>query len=242
MMLESYMHGDSVFVTLTYEDEHLPEGRKALARSLQLFLKRLRKALPQRIRYYIALEYGKLGRAHFHGILFNVSRFDTKAIDEAWGMGFTQVGECNAKTINYVTKYVTKGDTRAKDESKQKTFARMSRNPGIGKSAVERIGNELLKNDSATRKTLMSDVPPRIKFGPKGKPLGRYLTGELRKAVGVSDGREPQHRREQRLQETANEIRSSGTQLHIQADESARKSSALKAEFAIKLKSSKEKL
>lgn len=242
MMLESYMHGDSVFVTLTYEDEYLPVGKKALARSLQLFLKRLRKALPQRFRYYIALEYGKLGRAHFHGILFNVSRFDTQTIDRAWGMGFTQVGECNAKTINYVTKYVTKGDSRAKDESKQKTFARMSRNPGIGKRAIQHIGKTILHNKASARKVLVSDVPPRVKFGSKGQPIGRYLTRELRASVGVSDGGEPQHLREQRLRQVSEDAKASGTKLYLQVDESARKSSALKAEFAISLKSSKEKL
>lgn len=60
----------ALFVTLTYDQKHCPE--KLDKRHLQLFLKRLRKHYPAgQIRYYAVGEYGsKMGRPHYHLILF----------------------------------------------------------------------------------------------------------------------------------------------------------------------------
>lgn len=76
----------SWFVTLTYDDEHLPRYKSEIRgkeeetdlgtlrpRDLQLFIKRLRKNLKQDgIRYMACGEYGEEGaRPHYHIILFN---------------------------------------------------------------------------------------------------------------------------------------------------------------------------
>ncbi len=86
--------GSSSFVTLTYDDEFMPEGWSLTpsgASDFQLFMKRLRKANDQKIRYFMVGEYGDLcrhskpgvevraedcefccvGRPHYHAILFN---------------------------------------------------------------------------------------------------------------------------------------------------------------------------
>lgn len=240
--LESLKHGNSIFITLTYDDEHLPTGSKALRRSCQLFLKRWRILLPQKIRYFIGLEYGKRGRAHFHGIIFNASRFDAESLNTAWAQGFTHVGECNQKTINYVTKYVTKGDSRATEEKDRKTFALMSRNPGIGYSAISHVGKDLLAQRAVAKQIQLGDVPKRLRIDSKLVPLGRYLTAKLRVATGHASGNEPNATRGPRLHVQAETIRSIGTRQHLSEDSGARKSSTLKAEFAINLKASKEKL
>uniref|UniRef100_A0AAU8B6J0 Replication initiator protein n=2 Tax=unclassified Microvirus TaxID=338099 RepID=A0AAU8B6J0_9VIRU len=87
MMLELQYHEDSWFVTLTYDDYHVPiawytddsTGETCPAMTLnkrdwQLFMKRLRKMFPdQRIRFYMAGEYGDhTFRPHFHAILFGL--------------------------------------------------------------------------------------------------------------------------------------------------------------------------
>lgn len=82
----------SCFITLTYNNDHLPEHGTLVKKHFQDFLKRLRKryvpvcpfkkklspdehaAWMQQfgIRYYMCGEYGgKYGRPHFHAILFN---------------------------------------------------------------------------------------------------------------------------------------------------------------------------
>ena len=96
---EAQLHDQSSFITLTYDDEHLPEGATLVKRDFQLFMKRLRKALhPIKIRYFMCGEYGEnafqgtfsqdkrrratqekhlqqykisaLGRPHYHAIIF----------------------------------------------------------------------------------------------------------------------------------------------------------------------------
>lgn len=86
MMLELQYHDSAYFVTLTYNDEHVPtscyEGDfgdiypslTLCKRDCQLFMKRLRKACPNdRIRFYLAGEYGShTMRPHYHVIIFGL--------------------------------------------------------------------------------------------------------------------------------------------------------------------------
>jgi hypothetical protein len=131
---ENRLHDYATFLTLTYNDENLPENQSLGKRDLQLFLKRLRKALhPTKIRYYACGEYGShTYRPHYHLIIFGLyctrpvlypypfdspysfdKRFSlfaqhSKAVENAWGKGFCHFGSVNSKSISYVVKYVIK--------------------------------------------------------------------------------------------------------------------------------------
>lgn len=95
LMLESQSYhmsddlsvNDVWFVTLTYDNEHLPinffaepstglaiQNSTLVKRDCQLFLKRLRKAVePDRIRFYLCGEYGgQTERPHYHVILYGL--------------------------------------------------------------------------------------------------------------------------------------------------------------------------
>lgn len=116
-LLELQYHKDAWFVTLTYNDEHVPrsmygdpetgEARPCLTldrRHVQLFLKRLRKAVePTKIRYFGCAEYGpSTWRPHYHLIIFGlplddlalkrqdmdgkVSAFTSKTLSDAWSL------------------------------------------------------------------------------------------------------------------------------------------------------------
>ena len=69
---EAKKYDKNCCVTLTYNDEHLPEGGLLVKRDYQLFLKRFRKAIyPNKVRFFVSGEYGsKNARPHFHIILF----------------------------------------------------------------------------------------------------------------------------------------------------------------------------
>ncbi len=90
-MMELEYHKDAYFVTLTYNDDHVPksyyadpstgEAKEALTlskRDWQLFMKRLRKAtdgLPgcENLRFFMCGEYGpKTLRPHYHAIIFGL--------------------------------------------------------------------------------------------------------------------------------------------------------------------------
>lgn len=91
-MLELSDHDEAWFVTLTYDDNHLPvsyyaDPNTGLAypshtldkRDVQLFFKRLRKVTGQKLRYYMCGEYGpKNLRPHYHLIIFGLHLDDLK--------------------------------------------------------------------------------------------------------------------------------------------------------------------
>lgn len=121
------------FVTLTYHDGVLPAAGVS-KRHVQLWLKRLRKRLGERMRYYLVGEYGsKHGRPHYHALLFNCG--DDAAVRSAWtyrgrSLGIVDVRPVSTGRIRYITKYVIQRVDHVGD--RRKPFALMSRAYGIG--------------------------------------------------------------------------------------------------------------
>lgn len=120
-------------------------------RHCQLFIKRLRKAFTGRkIKYIIAAERGKKGRAHYHALIFGVVFDDlikykkskrgnviykSKKLTDIWKHGICTVDSINptSKVARYCTKYC------AKDSGAEETFMLFSR--GIGEKALMREFN-----------------------------------------------------------------------------------------------------
>nr|WAE43347.1 MAG: replication initiator protein [Microviridae sp.] len=105
-------HKDAVFVTLTYNDRHIPDYGSLCKRDLQLFFKRLRKSIePIRIRYFACGEYGeRTRRPHYHAIIFGLGLniFDQNKIRDAWDLGLVHFGLAEPASIRYVSQYINK--------------------------------------------------------------------------------------------------------------------------------------
>ena len=109
LLHEMDYHADSVFVTLTYSEENLPEFSSLVKADVQKFFKRLRKAIPQKIKYYVTGEYGDVTfRPHYHAIIFGLGLIDKDLIEDAWNLGFITVGIVCPETLNYVAGYIQK--------------------------------------------------------------------------------------------------------------------------------------
>jgi len=152
---QQYSTPDCLFITLTYDYGHIPmnKGKFTLQKSgengYQNFLKRLRKAMPNReLKYVLCGEYGsKQGRPHYHAIMFNVSMDDYSIIKTAWGMGHVHVGSVTPASIAYTFKYAVKGDIKERDWRQLKPFIAMSK--GIGDDfAFTVVGNTVTKGRS----------------------------------------------------------------------------------------------
>ena len=79
-MHERSMHERACFVTLTYDDEHLPPGKSLNYPDVQKFLRRLRKRVGVPIRFYLCGEYGDdTDRPRYHICLFGFD-FPDKAL------------------------------------------------------------------------------------------------------------------------------------------------------------------
>lgn len=149
--LEASCYSENSFITLTYNDEHIPERCNLIKSDLQDFFKRFRKDRP--IRYYACGEYGdKSGRCHFHFLGFGLSSDDIGYVEKAWTLDNKPIGfvECTPlvdERIKYCLGYVQKKMWKKVDldpdgllpDGRNPEFRVMSRRPGIGYPALQNI-------------------------------------------------------------------------------------------------------
>lgn len=124
IMDECSKYEQNAFITLTYDQEHLPDPPFVSRREVSLFMKRLRKELsPLKVRFFACGEYGKKNsRPHYHFIIFNwfpsdswlwsvedgVELFRSSTLEKVWTFGFSTVGRVTQKTALYCAKYMNK--------------------------------------------------------------------------------------------------------------------------------------
>lgn len=177
IMHESQVHDASCFVTLTYDDDRLPDRGSLRYRDFQLFMKRLRKKLGIPVRFYMCGEYGELtSRPHFHACLFGChfgdrrvfkqsgsgfTLYTSELLSSLWTDGFASVAELSFESAAYVARYVMKKVTGdLSDDHYRRTdfdtgevfwlepeFARMSLKPGIGFKWFEKYKEDVFEND-----------------------------------------------------------------------------------------------
>lgn len=133
---EAQLHLNNSFITLTYNQEHLPFTNNNThttlnLRHFQLFIKRLRKKYSNKtIRFFHCGEYGDLNnRPHYHALLFNhdfedkihfkthkeQKYYSSDILDQLWSdpktkknMGFSVIGDLTFDSAAYVARYCLK--------------------------------------------------------------------------------------------------------------------------------------
>lgn len=130
---ESRMHDHSWFVTLSYNEEKLPENGSLNPEHLRTFFKTLRRREEERAgrageeatrySYYACGEYGdKRKRPHYHAVLCGPSFLDKRflrndngndvwrssILENAWPHGFSEFGDVTPASAAYVAGYVRK--------------------------------------------------------------------------------------------------------------------------------------
>lgn len=168
IMQESAKYPFNIFLTLTYNDEHLADNpsRTLIKSDVQLFLKRLRKALhPRKIRFFASGEYGeKYKRPHYHLIMFNVSQADQPIIEKCWRKGYVYIGSVTFDSAAYVAKYAVKKLNGKKKVFYEENhiipeFALMSRRPGIGQNFLEEHEDYMKDHNFVIRKGQKMSIP-----------------------------------------------------------------------------------
>lgn len=192
MILEALVHADASFVTLTYADEHLPEGGSLVPKHPQLYLKRLRKSVePHLVRYFLVGEYGdETDRPHYHLALFGIPPEFGALSEGAWDYGHVHTGTLTLQSAHYIAGYVTKKLTRKDDErlnGRYPEFARMSLRPGIGAIGIFDVAQALQNKHGWDSISRTGDVPNTLRHGSREMPLGRYLRRVLRKEMNFAE-------------------------------------------------------
>nr|QJB19721.1 MAG: replication initiator protein [Microvirus sp.] len=230
---EMYFHKEMCFITLTYDEEHIPyieEDFTLWKNDLQLFWKRLRKR-SKKIKYLACGEYGeRTSRPHYHAIIFGWQPNDVIVIakdirtspmlEECWGYGQVSVGGVEERSLHYVTGYVLKKLPEIARGARQKEFICASQ--GMGLKYAEMYEEKIRKGE------LLTDG--------KDKGIPMYYRRKIIDKIGKSDSMDMRlalKKRAQRkdviLEQT---LRSRGKDLNKQV-ERARRQSELELEAKI---------
>lgn len=129
---EAQTHTKNCFLTLTYDDDHLPVDRSLDASHWQYFAKRVRKYLKrtkpkhlQTFRFFHCGEYGDLNaRPHYHACIFGQdfaedrvyhstakageTLYASPTVERLWGKGMHTIGELTFDSAAYVAGYLMK--------------------------------------------------------------------------------------------------------------------------------------
>ena len=186
IVLEGSLYEDATFISLTFNEDNLPEDLSVNKRDLQLFFKRLRKNNDQGLRYFAVGEYGALShRPHYHALVFGFPNClygiypDIKKrqcpceicahIRDTWQNGNVCLGEVSVQSASYCAGYVTKGWTKDVPlPGRDPEFTLKSNRPGIGEPFAHELADSLLRADA-------SHVPYSVRHSGKYWPLGRYI-------------------------------------------------------------------
>lgn len=174
-ILEASQYNDISFITLTYDDDHLPLNGSLDTQILTKLWKRLRK-LGLKFRYLACGEYGeKSYRPHYHAIIYGVDSVTMQYhLSRLWENGFVYCVPATVETIDYVCGYVTKKIAVRKEMQEMgmvPEFIRVSQ--GLGRVVLSELSKIALAQNPY-------DVISRIKIGGKDKALPRYLKEKLR--------------------------------------------------------------
>lgn len=163
LLCESDTHESACFVTLTYNNDNLPEDNGLHKDELQRFFKRLRwylskdyRTKDRKIKYFACGEYGSkyfTNRPHYHMIIFGLKPprncrniqpdEDADFILDAWDKGFVTVEPVSWETCRYVVKYLFKQETAADYDGRQPPFRLSSL--GLGKEYLYKHLEEIKK-------------------------------------------------------------------------------------------------
>lgn len=162
---ESTQHLLNSFITLTYDEQHLPADRKIDPAELQKFFKRARKT-GYKLRYIACGEYGEqTRRPHYHAIIFGQDFADDKitiddnlytspTLEKLWGKGNVSIAPADLGSIFYVCGYTQKkiGDPD--------TFSLSSRRPPIGNTWLNNHIDDLERTGIITIDGREFQIPP----------------------------------------------------------------------------------
>nr|QJB20041.1 MAG: replication initiator protein [Microvirus sp.] len=172
---EAQLHEDNSFITLTYDDVHIPKVQDTdspfprytlVLRDFQLFCKKLRKKIGN-FRFFHAGEYGTTTlRPHYHMCVFGYrpddlslyktteighNLYTSKIIDDTWGLGKCWIGEVSFDSAAYVARYIIKKVTGVLADGyyngRKPEYTTMSRNPGIGAKWLETFKDDVYRFD-----------------------------------------------------------------------------------------------
>jgi hypothetical protein len=142
---EASLYKQNSFITLTYDEQHIPPTGTLVKEHFQKFIKALRDYNPQKtIRYFHCGEYGEQSfRPHYHAILFNHdfpdkvkldykhNLYTSEQLSKHWlDKGYVTTGDVTLESAAYVAGYVQKKVNGRQQEQHYRRYKDLDRSTG----------------------------------------------------------------------------------------------------------------
>lgn len=199
ILQEAKQWKDNYFVTLTYDDDHVPSNMQLVKDEISKFNKALKVYLKRNncnsdFRFYGVGEYGShTFRPHYHVIYFNLDLpdlkfeysddngylfFSSELLSKVWNKGFVLIGSVDVGSACYVARYCDKKKLLSvqerkdlKDKNIQAEFSVMSRRPGIGSNFIEEAVDSI------------NNECYNFRYKGSSYNLSKYYTGKIKDLV-----------------------------------------------------------
>lgn len=188
IMHEASLHERNCFLTLTFDEDHVPSDYSLNVVTFQKFMKRYRKMFGP-VRFFHCGEYGELNfRPHYHAIIFGHdfddriqcdlrtqnALFVSPSLQKLWPFGRATIGDVTFESAAYCARYITKkvtGDLADTHYERVHSvtgeiykvspeYTTMSRRPGIGRGWYDKYHSEVFPQDRVIARGVESK-PPR---------------------------------------------------------------------------------
>lgn len=235
---EAQMHDKNSFVTLTYDDDHLPHDQGLVVKHWQDFAKRLRKKMGP-FRYLHCGEYSdEKRRPHYHACLFG-QNFEhdrvplgnqtghklhlSPTLQQLWPYGFHSIGELTFDSAAYVAAYCFKKINAGTAEQRntrldpttgetwtvQGEYATMSRRPGLGRTWFDKYASDIYPHDFTIAKGQKFRPPAYYDTLLKNEQPTLYAKMQEKRRQHIKNNPADQTQQKQQARETILEAKAS---------------------------------
>lgn len=216
---EAQMHENNCFITLTYDNDHLPNPPTLILDHFQKFMKRLRFHTNKKIRFYHCGEYGdKNRRPHYHAIIFGhdfddkklwqtrkeIKLYTSEILEGLWQKGFATVGDATFDSAAYCARYIMKKQTGKGSEKHYEhicpttgeitqlkpEYTTMSRRPGIGKPWLDKYQTDVYPSDEVIINGKITK-PPKF-YDNQYENMEKIKTKRQRRATKQKENNTPE--------------------------------------------------
>ncbi len=197
ILMEWLTHGHAVFVTLTYNEEHVPltvqpDGTPSQTLRKKQFLdwlKNVQKSEVGSLRYYLVGEYGEVSeRPHYHMAIFPKSGAQVALFLSKWTKGFTSCYEMSPERARYLAQYAAKklsGPKASWYGNREPEFRTSSRNPPLSAEMCDHLANTYKIGKGAKIVQERGDIERSIRICGSIYPLGRWCLDRIRKKLDI---------------------------------------------------------
>lgn len=196
ILMETCTHpGTAWFLTLTYDDDHVPrtiDGIQTLdKKGSRIWIQNAMRDLGA-FRYFLVGEYGDITlRPHLHLAVFPQSDSQVSALTRRWDKGHSSAYPLTPERAAYLAQYAAKKLTKDTDErlepGQEPEFRTSSTRPPLAHAFVSVLVHAYSQGAGKALVEERGDVERSWRIGRRILPVPSYVLRETRRALGIPE-------------------------------------------------------